>query len=275
MFRAARWSMRTTLFVTVIGAAAVLGACGDASDSEPAGGSRNTDDAGLQGTTWELDRSASTPSIPDGGTITLRVDPDSISGVAACNNYFGQFTLDGAALTLSPLGSTNMACVEGMEAEQAYLAALEKVDTVEQVTARRLVLTGDGVTLTFAARRPGTAIGGTWEITSINTGTALESPVNGTEPTITFEPDGAAAGTVIVDTGCNTITSTYRLEGSAISFEPGTATEMACPEPAGLDAQERALAAALDAATQVELGQILTLFDDAGHMVVVAAPPAG
>lgn len=279
MFRAVRWPVRATLFVGLIGAAAVLSACGDPSVDEPTGSGRAVGAvgaAGLEGTTWELDRSASSPQIPEGGTITLQADGKQVSGVAACNRYFGDYTIDGDSLELGALGSTNMACLEGMEAERAYLAALEKVRTVEESTPDRLVLSGEGISLVFL-RQADEAIDLTWSIVNVNTGDALESAVNGTDPTITFDPDSdeGASGAVRVETGCNILTTTYQRDGRAISFGPIEATEMACAEPAGVDRQERALKAALESAVEVQVDDTLTLLDDAGRMVIVGTAKAG
>jgi uncharacterized lipoprotein YbaY/heat shock protein HslJ len=45
-------------------------------------------------------------------------------GNAGCNNYFGQYQVEGEALSFAAVGSTMMACIDGMDTEQAFLAAL-------------------------------------------------------------------------------------------------------------------------------------------------------
>ena len=63
-----------------------------------------------------------------GTEITLRLEEGQLSGSAGCNNYFADYTVEGATLTLGPAGSTRMACeAEIMEREAEFLAALEKV----------------------------------------------------------------------------------------------------------------------------------------------------
>lgn len=65
---------------------------------------------------------AGAESEPLPGTeITLRLEEGQLSGSAGCNNYFADYTVEGATLTLGPAGSTRMAC------EAEFLAALEKV----------------------------------------------------------------------------------------------------------------------------------------------------
>jgi copper homeostasis protein (lipoprotein) len=51
-----------------------------------------------------------------------------VHGHAGCNNFFGSFHADEESLTFSALGSTMMACPEGMDTEQAFMQALGEVD---------------------------------------------------------------------------------------------------------------------------------------------------
>ena len=47
-----------------------------------------------------------------------------VKGFAGCNNFFGQFETVDDALSFSAMGSTMMACPDGMEIEQDFFAAL-------------------------------------------------------------------------------------------------------------------------------------------------------
>jgi heat shock protein HslJ/uncharacterized lipoprotein YbaY len=49
-------------------------------------------------------------------------------GNAGCNNYFGQYQLEDDTLTFSAMASTMMACIDGMDTEQAFLVALGKTN---------------------------------------------------------------------------------------------------------------------------------------------------
>lgn len=51
-----------------------------------------------------------------------------IHGNAGCNNFFGQYQVDGEQLVISGVGSTMMACPDGMDTEQAFLSALGKAN---------------------------------------------------------------------------------------------------------------------------------------------------
>jgi hypothetical protein len=61
------------------------------------------------------------------------------SGYAGCNRYTGAYTLDGAALALRATRATRMACIDGMEREQAFLNALGAV-AAWRVDGQRLQL---------------------------------------------------------------------------------------------------------------------------------------
>jgi heat shock protein HslJ len=51
-------------------------------------------------------------------------------GSGGCNRYRGQFTVDGARITIGPLATTRMACPGPvMEQEAQYLAALGRATT--------------------------------------------------------------------------------------------------------------------------------------------------
>lgn len=81
--------------------------------------------------------------------ITIVFDGEQVSGVAACNNYTGSYTLEGSSIEFGNIATTRMACLDPgvMEAEAAYTAGLQAVDTV--TLDETLTLTGEGVELVF------------------------------------------------------------------------------------------------------------------------------
>lgn len=84
--------------------------------------------ASLTDTYWkllELDGEAVTS--PEGmreAHVILASSESRAHGFAGCNNFFGGYQIDGDKLTFSAMGSTMMACPEGMDTEQAFLGAL-------------------------------------------------------------------------------------------------------------------------------------------------------
>jgi heat shock protein HslJ len=82
----------------------------------------------LSGTYWKLleieGKSIVTPQGEKGAHMLLASDDSAIQGFAGCNNFFGQYSSSGEALTFSGLGSTMMACPEGMDTEAVFLRVL-------------------------------------------------------------------------------------------------------------------------------------------------------
>lgn len=98
----------------------------------------------LEGTTWQLTTFVMgdvASSLLGESVITAVFDGQQVSGSAGCNQYFGSYTREGDTITFGALGSTKMACEQGvMQQESDFLAALSKAQTIS--------LTGDGLTLT-------------------------------------------------------------------------------------------------------------------------------
>jgi heat shock protein HslJ len=56
--------------------------------------------------------------------MILSAADSRVNGNAGCNNFFGSWQADGDTVTFGQMGSTMMACPNGMDTEQAFLAAL-------------------------------------------------------------------------------------------------------------------------------------------------------
>lgn len=182
--------------LAVLAAALVLTACG--------GGDVTTTPAapadGIDGS-WTL-VSGSGPAgalaLVDGSPVTLVVTAGQVSGRAACNSYGGPVSTSGGGFTPGALAMTEMACAdERVNAlESGYLAALAKV-TSAAPGADRLVLTGDGVTLTFGRDAP-----------------VVDLPLEGTAWVLDTQYDGATASTTVGQ-------GSLRLEGGTVSGRGG------------------------------------------------------
>lgn len=99
----------------------------------------------LPGTSWRflllLDDNGSMDPI-DVAPITLAFDEEgALAGSSGCNRYFGSMGVDEAGkIEIGPLGSTRMACDEGINSrEYRYLQALE--------SCTQVVLEGDHLEL--------------------------------------------------------------------------------------------------------------------------------
>jgi len=91
--------------------------------------------AELIGTYWKLVELDGNAVVTAEGTkeahMILAAEESRAHGNAGCNNFFGQFETADDSLSFSPLGSTMMACPQGMDTEQAFLAALGETTRYE------------------------------------------------------------------------------------------------------------------------------------------------
>lgn len=145
--------------LTIIAAALLLVACGDATDVRGPvieGDGASTDPAGA----WVLHDATPTIDVPGDARVTLEVTADDddawqVGGTSACNSYGGQVVTDDSAWRGGGYDQTDMGCDEPrMSTERDYLAALTRVDAWARPSPDELVLTGSGVELRFAALPP-------------------------------------------------------------------------------------------------------------------------
>lgn len=268
--------IRLPLLVAAATVGVALGACGspngtaspDGAPSETAG--LPDLEQALTAHDWLLDVADS--SLPGGvaNPVTLAfADRTAASGVAPCNTYRGTVALEGDdGVRIEDIAATLMSCEPALEAaEHEYLDALAQVRTADISDPTRLVLTSDGVRLSFTAIDARELIVGDWALTGVRTGAGVQSMVEGTGPIARV----AADGNLVVETGCNTLRTTWEIDGREIAIEQPAGTLMNCEEPAGVMDQEAAIAAALTAASTVEITPAaLTLLDDAGDIVLTA-----
>jgi len=82
-----------------------------------------THHASLLDTYWKLLELQGNPVVtPEGmreAHFILASSESRAHGFSGCNNFFGSYKNDGDSLSFSAMGSTMMACAEGMETEQS------------------------------------------------------------------------------------------------------------------------------------------------------------
>ena len=87
--------------------------------------------ASLENTYWKLMRLSTDPVnlAESGGEPHFILQPGEmrVAGSGGCNRLVGGYTLDGESLTFTQMAGTRMACPTGMDAEQAFHAALQNV----------------------------------------------------------------------------------------------------------------------------------------------------
>jgi heat shock protein HslJ len=221
--------------------------------------SPNPSNAGTPAGSWILTKGTTlTGEIPilDDHPITLVIDAEKAGGHAACNIYGGTVTINGDAIQLSAMSMTEMACIDerAMNAEADYMTALTTVTRWAR-EGDRLVLSGEGVELTFALQPPipdAEIVGTNWVLDTLIQGDAA-STVQG-EATLVL----AADGTFIAFTGCRHLPGSYQITGDAIDFADLGTTMNGCS--AELQQQDALVLDVLDGQVSATVdGSILTL----------------
>ncbi len=89
--------------------------------------------APLQETYWKLVLLENKPVIVAENqrepSLVFRSEQNRVTGFGGCNNLTGGYKLNGAEITFGSIAATQMACIQGMDTEEALFKALDKVRT--------------------------------------------------------------------------------------------------------------------------------------------------
>lgn len=85
---------------------------------------------------------------PDQQAVTIQFeDGGKANGTGGCNDFFADYGAgENGKIKIGPVGSTKMACDTGMQQENAYFSALEKVERFEVANGRLRLFSADGST---------------------------------------------------------------------------------------------------------------------------------
>ena len=100
----------------------------------------------LTDTSWKLVELAGVPATPGAGgkdPFLNFTEDGKVNGFSGCNRFTGSFQSDDGELSFTPLASTRMACAEGMEQENRFLAMLAEVERYS-IRGNDLALYGGG-----------------------------------------------------------------------------------------------------------------------------------
>ncbi len=221
-------------------------------------------DRPLEGTTWNLEgvvAGDTVSSLPAGaGTPTLRFEGGQLALDTGCNTGSGGYTVAGTDITIGPIATTRRACLDDASAdvEQAMLTVLTGT-VASEIEADVLTLTNGANGLGLRAAPEGgitpEGLEGTpWLLDSIVTGSTTTAVASGVRrPTLQLD-----AGTMTVDTGCNTGSGSYTVAGDQITFGPLAMTLIAC-EGVTNDVEQAQLAVLTGTATAAVTDGVLTL----------------
>jgi heat shock protein HslJ len=227
----------------------------------------------LTSATWQWQRTVGANGVvepTDPSRYTLTIAPDgTVSALLDCNQGGGTVTIDEGSLTFGPIASTEMACPDGSLAAE-FAQALAGTVTYTADGQTLVLILGDGSTAYFAAAPPPAAalpaadmpLGGTWTwVDSANTDGTVTAPADPTRYTVTFGPDGQLTAQV----DCNIGSSTYTVNGAALTLEPLGTTRMGCPEGSQADLFQNGIESVT--AYSIE-GDTLTLTTATGTMTL-------
>ena len=220
-------------------------ACAQSNSSQAGGGN-------LTGTVWSLSTLMGQQLVPDSEITTLFAADGKFGGSSGCNQYSGTYSVSGSKLEISsPLSSTMMACLPAlMDQESTYLKALEQVKSFSINGDQLTLKDANGQNLLVYNAQSQDLSGTSWEVIGYNNGKqAVTSVLAGTALTAEFGMDGTLSG----NSGCNTYSGSYTVNGNQITIGPLASTRMACGEPAGVMEQESQYLAALQSAATYKI----------------------
>jgi heat shock protein HslJ len=238
----------------------------------------NVTASGLEGVNWHLDsylsKEGETECVLPNIQVTALFESGRISGNAGCNNYGGHYVADGNNLTVSDVVSTLMFCGENIsDQESNYLANLQSAKSYNvSGNLLRIADFNGTVVLTYSVIQPASLTGTEWNMLSYNNGRGgLVSALADTRITALFSEEGELTGSA----GCNSYSTSYEVNDSAIKIFPAATTRMYCSIPEGIMEQESEYLAALQSATSYEIQDEELVLLDANSTRVVIYEVAG
>ena len=183
----------------------------------------------VPGTKWLLTHIDGKAISGSKAFIEINDHKTRFTGHTGCNRMFGGMELVAAKLTVGPVGSTKMACLDADgDIEGKFLAELGRVDGLLQAADSLELLEGQRVALKFTAaakQESGVKLEDKkWFLESIK-GNAVE--VKGDAPFINFDLAKQSAGG---NTGCNLFGGSYSAEGNKLTIKDTFSTMRACIE---------------------------------------------
>jgi heat shock protein HslJ len=249
--------------------ALVATACGSSSSSSGSSASTTptttSDGSGIDGAwtlTSYLSGSAQTPAASTPATITLGAG-GKFAGTTGCNNLAGTWTgSPNGAFTITPGPMTLIGCSDPAVAAQetAITTGLPKV-TDSTLSGTTLTMQDSSGSALFTWTRGPSGIEGTYTVTGINNGNqAVVSTEATSKASITFGSDGTVSG----NTGCNSFSGTYTIDGSSLEINGDVAATMMACDDASQQVETQFLTALSEVASWERSGQTVTLRDGTG-----------
>jgi heat shock protein HslJ len=105
------------------------------------GGNDEDDGQSVEGTEWTL---VSGVEAPPNAVPTVTFDGELVTGFAGCNDYRGEYEVEGDSMEIVGIAVTAMGCPgPEMQTEEAYFSVFDQVDGWS-IADGELVLSSDG-----------------------------------------------------------------------------------------------------------------------------------
>lgn len=278
--------MRRLTLPLLLAAVLLAVACGSSSDEAGTDGGPSTTGADpttapedgaptLDGRTFvatSITVDGSERPLVEGSELRIDLEDGRLGMSAGCNRMAVGYSIEGATLvTDGEVAGTLMGCEPDLQAQDEWIGELLTRDMDVDLDGDRLVLTADDTVLTLvdATTTPLAEglVGPTWALDTMVDGDMASSVPAGATATITFAEDG----TYGVDTGCNTGSGTYAVDGTTLQVDPPATTRRGCQGDAGM--VEQAVLTVLDGPidARIEDGR-LVLTHPGGTSLVFLAP---
>jgi len=207
---------------------------------------------------------AGNPNVVEPGVkVTTQFAEDgSLSGFGGCNSFFGPYKLNVDKIEIGPLGSTMMACENGMNQESIVTTALQQAYKIAFTPQGRLEIFYDSASsyekkLVFTPSQKSLA-DTLWVLESFGKPDNPSTPETGTIITAQFSQEGILSGM----TGCNNYTTSYTVEDGRMEIKMPATTMRECT--IGME-QEAAYLQALPKAESYQIdGTTLEISYDGG-----------
>ena len=222
----------THLRIVLLGGAVAVAGC----STIGAGPSDTADPGSVDGRTFlstDITQDRADRPLVDGTQVRLAFSDGQLTASAGCNTIGGTYSIDGDQLIFDGGGMTEMGCDPALHDQDEWLSEFLGADPEMALDGDELTLTSGGITMTLLDREVADPdlplVGTTWTVTSIISADAVSTVPDGAVATFEFADDG----TVEVNTGCNSGSGSYELDGSTLRFDGVAVTEMACDGPGG------------------------------------------
>jgi len=156
------------------------------------------------------------------------------NGFSGCNTFFGAYSLNNWQLTFSELAATKKACLDIIDLETDFLAALGEVESFN-LSDNKLILKSNYSTLVFVPNiNMVSGIIGKWEYIRSVENNIKKTNLPNTSINLEFDINGNLNGEA-----CNLISGTYTVgaEGTTLELNAAT-TQRFCISPEGIMEQE-------------------------------------